>query len=168
MAAARNSASVHLRRIAQGEPLRDPQQVLIAAFSAPDYPYCIKNLTRWQIDPQAYLDGLDQVRSRPSMIVSSSLTLVLGQIIDTLIPESEIYKRSLRALRKASGIYGLLPTSHLMPPGLAAVNKRPFASGGFADVWKVRDMSNQTFAAKRIRVYEVDNIENVKKVLRVR
>ena len=69
----RDSASVHLRLIAQGEPLDDPQQVLIAAFTALDYPDCIGNLTRWQIDPQAYLDGLDQVVP-VCLLASSSLT----------------------------------------------------------------------------------------------
>jgi hypothetical protein len=54
-----------------------------------------------------------------------------------------------------------------MPPGLATVNKRPFAAGGFADVWKARSRNNQAFAVKNIRVYEVDNLENMKKVLRV-
>ena len=54
-----------------------------------------------------------------------------------------------------------------MPPGLATTNKRPFAAGGFADVWKARSRDGQAFAVKNIRVYEVDNLENMKKVLQV-
>ena len=79
----------------------------------------------------------------------------------------DIRKRSLRALRKACGIYGILPVSHLVPPGLTTTGRRPFASGGFADVWKARNAGNQTFAVKRIRIYEVDNLEDMKKVLRI-
>ena len=167
MAAPRDSAVVHLRRISKGVP-RDPQQVLTAAFTAIDYQDCINNLAQWHIDPQAYINGLDQVGSRLSMLVGDPLTPVLRQILDTLSPESDIYKRCLRALRKVCGIYGLLPTSHHMPSGLTTVNKRPFASGGFADVWKARSRDNRTFAVKCIRIYEVDNFGDVTKVLRFR
>jgi len=166
MAAPRNSAAVHLRRISQGVP-RDPQRVLTAAFTATDYLDCINNLARWQIDPQAYVNGLDQVGSRLSVPASDPLTPLLHQILETLSPELDIHKRSLRALRKACGIYGLLPDSHLLPRGLTTVNKRPFASGGFADVWKARSRDNQVFAVKSLRVYEVDNFADVKKVLRL-
>ena len=165
MAATRNSAAVHLRRISQGVP-RDPQRVLTAAFTAIDYPDCIKNLERWRIDPQAYINGLDQVGSRPSVLASDPLTPLLDQILDTLSPHLDIYKRCLRALRKACGIYGLLPPSHFMPPGLTTANKRPHASGGFADVWRARNMDNQYYAVKHIRIYEVDNFADITKVLR--
>jgi len=163
MAATSTSAAVYLRRISQGVP-RDPQRVLTAAFTAIDYLDCIKNLPRWQIDPQAYINGLDQVGSRLSVVVSDPLTPLLRQILDILSPKLVIYKRCLRALRKACGIYGLLPASHILLPGLTTVHKRPFASGGFADVWRARSRDNQAFAVKHIRIYEVDNLEDVKKV----
>lgn len=166
MAATRNSAADHLRRISRGVP-RDPQRVLTAAFTATDYPDCIRNLAQLQIDPQAYINGLDQVGSRLSVLVSDPLTPLLHQILDTLSPELDIYKRCLRALRKACGIYGLLPASHFLPPGLTTVNKRPYASGGFADVWKARSRDNQAFAVKCLRIYEVDNLVEMNKVLRL-
>jgi len=164
MTAIRNSAEVHLRRISQGVP-RDPQRVLTAAFTTIDYLDCIKNLARWRIDPQAYINGLDQVGSRLSVLASDPLTPFLRQILDTLSPELGIYKRCLRALGEVCGIYGLLPASHFLPPGLTTVHKRPFASGSFADLWKARSMDNQVFAVKRIRIYEVDNLSDVNKVL---
>ena len=166
MAATDNSAAAHLRRISQGVP-RDPQRVLTAAFATSDYSDCIKDLARWQIEPQAYIDGLDRVGSRLSVLGSDPLTPLLRQILDTLSPKSDIYKRCLRALRKACGIYGLLPASHFLPPGLTTVHKRAYASGGFADVWMARSRDSQDFAVKCLRVYEVDNIEDVKKVLRL-
>jgi len=166
MTAPRNSAAVHLRRISEGVP-RDPQQVLTAAFTAIDYLDCIKNLARWQIDPQAYINGLDQVGSRLSVLVSDPLTPLLHQILDTLSPELDIYKRCLRALRKTCGIYGLLPASHFLSPEFIVVNKRPFASGGFAEVWKVRSRDNQTFAVKRLKIHEVDSLADMNKVLRL-
>ena len=138
--------------------------MLIAAFTASDYPRCIRNLKRLKIDPQEYIDNLDQVVSHVLVLVSDLLTPALRQIIDTLSPESDIRKRCLRALRKTCGIYGILPASHLMPPGLSTVGKRAFASGGFADVWKAMNTDNQTFAVKRIRIYEVDNLGEMTKV----
>jgi len=169
----RRSALAHLSRVSKNTvSSHEAQQVLTAAFTAPDYIGCIRNLRGCRIDPQAYIDGLDQVSSRLPVLMSSALTDTPHQIIDTLTPGSEIYKRSLRALRKACGIYGILPSSHLMPPALTLVTagtiKRPFASGGFSDVWKARNNSGQVFAIKHLRTYEVDNLSHVKKVFRVR
>jgi len=162
------SASVHLSRISERTVSpQEAQQVLTAAFTAPDYIECIKNLTVWEINPQAYIDGLDQVCSRPLVLITSTLTTAPHQIIDTLAPGSEIYKCSLRALIKVCGIYGILPSSHLVPPGLTLTTKRPFASGGFSDVWKARNDSGQVFSVKKLRTYEAVDLGQVKKVLRV-
>ena len=166
MAATRNTAAVHLRRVSQGVP-QDPQQVLIAAFTAIDYSDCIKNLPRWQVDPQAYINDLDQVGSHLFMLVSDPSTRLPCQILDTLSPELDIYKQCLRALVKVCGIYGLLPTSYIVPPGLTVVKKRPFASSIHAGVWKARNMDNRYFAVKHIYVYEVDDLMDLTGVLRI-
>ena len=165
----RRSASVHLSLISQKKVSpQDAQEVLAAAFSAHDYIDCIRNLTGWQIDPQEYIDGLDQVCSRLSMLVGIMLTAVPHQMINTLEPGSEVYYRCLRALRKTCGIYGILPASFRMPQGLTLVTtgkmKRPFASGGFSDVWKARNDDGQIFAIKHLRTYETDDLTHVKKV----
>jgi len=167
----RRSASVNLSLISQKRVApQDAQEVLTTAFSAHDYIDCIKNLTGWQIDPQAYVDGLDQVCSRLSMLVDI-LTVVPHQMINTLEPGSEVYYRCLRALRKTCGIYGMLPASFRMPQGLILVTtgkmKRPFASGGFSDVWRARDDDGHIFAIKNLRTYETDDFTHVKKVPRV-
>jgi len=145
--------------------------VLTAALSAHDYIDCIKNLTGWEIDPQAYVDGLDQVCPRLPVPMGVMLTAVPHQMINTLEHGSEVYYRCLRALRKTCGIYGILPASFCMSQGLNLVTtgkmKRPFASGGFSDVWKARGDDGQIFAIKHIRTYETDDLKNVEKVLRV-
>ena len=77
MATARSekSASAHLARISKKEvPPQDAQGVLTAAFTAHDYIECIENLRRRQIDPQAYIDGLDKVSSRLPILVEIMLT----------------------------------------------------------------------------------------------
>ena len=42
--------------------------------------------------------------------------------------------------------------------------KRPFASGGYSDVWKAKDDVGQIFAIKQLRIYVVNDFANVKKV----
>ncbi|KAF9642617.1 kinase-like protein [Thelephora ganbajun] len=144
------SASYYLSLISKGGmSSQDAQRALNAAFTAHDYIDRLKNLPGCGIDPQAYIDGLDR-------------------IIDTLGSEPELcHVRCLRALRKACGIYGLLPSSYTMPQRLALVTttnmKRPFASGGFSDVWKARGSGGEIFAIKRLRIYEVDDLQRVKK-----
>ena len=166
----RKSASIHLSRISQNTVSpREAQQVLTDAFAADDYIEGMENLTRWKIDPQGYIDGLDRVCARLFILIGSTLTTVPRQLIDTLVPGSEIYHRSLRALRRAYGIYGLLPTSHLISEQLSLEPvgrmKRPFACGGYFDVWKARNDSGQIFAIKEFRTYEGDNLQHVRKVL---
>ena len=168
----KGSASDHLSLISRNKVTpQDAQRVLTAAFTADDYIDCIKDLPSLEINPQAYVDGLDHVSSRLSMLAGSVLTAVPHQIIDTLPPGSEIYHRCLRALRKACGIYGILPASYLMSQGLTLVTtsamKRPFASGGFSDVWKARSDDGLIFAIKHIRTYETDDLKHMKKVPRV-
>jgi len=166
------SASVHLTRISKKEVSpQDARGVLMAAFTARDYIKCIDDLKSLQIDPQAYIDGLDQVWFRPPILVGTMLITVPHQVISELPPGSEMYYRSLRALRKTCGIYGILPASFCMPQELTLVTtgkmKRPFASGGFSDVWKARDKNGRIFAIKHLRTYETDDLTRMKKVLRV-
>ncbi|KAF9651826.1 kinase-like protein [Thelephora ganbajun] len=145
----RMSAADYLSLISKNRvSCRDAQRVLTAVFAAHDYIDCLGNLPGWSIGPQKYIDGLDR-------------------IIDTLSPGSEFYHRCLRALRKTCGIYGLLPSSYIMPQGLVLVTtrnvKRPFASGGFSDVWRARGNGGQFFAIKHLRTYEVDDLQHIGK-----
>ena len=93
-------------------------------------------------------------------------------MISTLPPGSEIYYRALRALKKTCGIYEILPTSYRMSQGLALTTvgkmKRPFASGGYSDVWKARNDAGEVFAIKHLRTYQTDDLTNAKKVPCVR
>ena len=90
------------------------------------------------------------------------------QIIDNFTIDSDLRKRCIRALRKTSGLYGILPNSHVIPFTLNKTSKRPFASGGFSDVWRLTDEKspNLAFAVKALRVYEKDPLEKVNKVRR--
>ena len=58
----RRSASVPLSLISQNAVSpREALRVLTDAFAADDYLECIADLTKLDIDPQAYIDGLDRV-----------------------------------------------------------------------------------------------------------
>ena len=167
----RRSAAVQLTLISKNEiSPQDAEHVLTAAFTAEDYSDCIKDLNGCEIDPQAYIDGLDRVSSRMLMFPSSILTFILHQIIDFLKPRSENYRSGLLALQKACGIYGLLPSSYIKPEPLTlmtAGSKRPLASGGHADTWKAMDSGGSIFAVKQLRLYEGDDIEDIKRVPRI-
>jgi hypothetical protein len=66
------STASHLRSIANGD-LTVPQvitQKLTDALTADDYSGCIKDLPSINIEPQAYIDGLDKVRFRSFFIIS--------------------------------------------------------------------------------------------------
>ena len=165
----RRSTSIHLSRISQNTVSpQEAQQVLTDAFTADDYFECLENLTGWKIEPQGYIDGLDRVCASLVILTGSTPITVPQQLIDTLESGSEIYHKSLRALRRTCGIYGLLPASHLISERLSLVitgqMKRPFASGGYSDVWKARNDGGQIFAIKQLRSYEADNLRHLKKV----
>ena len=167
----RRSASAYLSLISQKEvSQKDAQEVLTTAFLAHDYIDCIKNLTGWKIDPQAYVDGLDQVCPRLPVPVGVVLTAVPHQMLNTLEHGSEVYYRCLQALRKTCGIYGIPPASFSVSQRLTLVTTggagRPFASGGFYDVWKARGDDGQIFAIKHFRTYETDDLTRTKKVPR--
>ena len=58
------SASILLDEIARWDGLSpDIEQVLDAAFDAKDYPDCIIDLPKRNIDPLSYLNNLDKVGS---------------------------------------------------------------------------------------------------------
>ena len=106
------------------------------------------------------------------MFVGAVLIAVPHQIISTLSSGSDDdYYHSLRELRRACGIHGVLPTSFKLPHGLTLVMpnsmERPFASGGFSDVWKARDDKGEIFAVKHFRTYRGDSLMYVKKVFLV-
>jgi len=159
------SAAGYLHPIADGR-LRSPQEItttLTNALGAADYSGCIKDLRRVGIDPQSYIDGLDEVCPCFGSSFVPLHSWALGyQAIDILSHESDIYERCVRALSKVCGIYGLLPDSHKVRSGLT-VGEHAVASGGFSDVWKADDGIGGVFAVKVLRMYQ-NNAERVKKV----
>ena len=167
----RGSAALQLALISQSKVSpQDAEHVLAAAFMAEGYSNCIKDLPRCGVDPQAHIDGLDRVGFRILVCTTSTLTPTILQMIGTLSPTSEIHRSGLLALQKACGIYRLLPPSCIKPEPLTLIStdsmKRPFASGGFSDLWEAKDANGWAFALKKFHVNMADSLERVKKVIR--
>lgn len=76
------STASYLRSIAD-EDLTAPQvitRILTDAFAADDYSDYIKDLSSINIEPQAYIDGLDKVSSCSFFISSRSLFTTSGDL----------------------------------------------------------------------------------------
>ena len=70
--------------------------------------------------------------------------------------------RCFRLLCKVSPAQGVLPKSYLLPE-VTLSSDIPFASGGFADVWKGQQDGNQV-CVKAFRTQPVANLDKVKRV----
>jgi hypothetical protein len=167
MASQTDSASSSLNEIANWDGKSQAiYEVLATAFGARDYLDCIKNLQVRGIDPGSYINNLDKVRSRPISSLRTQPLTVWAQIIECLPVDSDLRRRCLRALRKTSGFYGIIPDSYTIAHPLSKPGPRAFASGGFSDVWRLHHEQdpNVTFAVKSLRVYEKDPVDKINKV----
>lgn len=70
--------------------------------------------------------------------------------------------RCFRILRKVSPARGILPKSYF-PSGVTLLDYIPYASGGFADIWKGKQDGNQV-CVKAFRVQTAVNLDKVKRV----
>lgn len=72
-------------------------------------------------------------------------------------------KSYLNYLQKLCGASGVLPASFMLTDGFDHIDQRPFASGGFADVYKAT-YKGQPVVAKALKTAHVNDLENVHKV----
>ena len=71
--------------------------------------------------------------------------------------------RCFKALRKVSPAHSILPESYF-PAGVTLNDSIPYASGGFADVWKGERNGNQV----RIKAFRAQALVDPDKIKRVR
>ncbi|KAF9644871.1 kinase-like protein [Thelephora ganbajun] len=121
-------------------------QVLTTVFAAEDYLDCIRDLGKRNIDPQMYINSLDQ-------------------IIDILPIYSGVRKLCIQALTETCILYQLLPTSYTFASRLSESSSTPFASGRHASVWKITNDEGAVFALRALCVYETDPVESYYKRL---
>ena len=160
-------AATFLRKVADWDGNSpDIDQALTAAFEADDYLDCVNDLEAQNIDPSSYINGLDEVSSYPTQKQRACFITMRCQIIDSLPVDSNLRRRCIRALRKTCGLYGVLPTSHIVSFPLAKLGKHHFTSGASADVWKFAsgESYDRVFAVKSFRVHEESSVEKIDKV----
>jgi hypothetical protein len=153
----------HLRLIASGH-LTSPGAItatLTDAFGAGDYSAGLKSLHSVGLDPQSFIDGLENVCPRTPLWSDVYSRAVRFQAIDILSPGSDLHERCVREQSRACKIYGLLPASYKVKATLA-MSEHAVASGGFSDIWKATNENGEVFAIKVFRLYE-SNVVQVKK-----
>jgi len=150
-----SSAVTRLRHITD-KPLTSSQAItrmLADAFAAKDYLTCVKSLKSVDIDPQEYIDGLEQVRSR-SVISSTTRSWGLEyQAIDILSPESDMYNLCVRELSRVCGIYELLPESHKIN-SILTMGQHTVARSGYSNLWRAMNKSGEHFAVRVLRIHQ--------------
>jgi hypothetical protein len=70
--------------------------------------------------------------------------------------------RCFRILRKVSPAQGVLPKSYF-PPGVTLSDIIPYASGGFADIWKGQQ-DGKPVCVKAFRTQTAANLDKIKRV----
>ena len=70
--------------------------------------------------------------------------------------------RCFRVLRKVSPAHAVLPKSYY-PPGVTLTDTIPYASGGFADIWK-GDQDGTQVCIKAFRTQTAGNLDKIKRV----
>ena len=75
-------------------------------------------------------------------------------------------RRCFRALRKAGGKTGVLPSGYQVLLDLRKQDSVPNAAGGYSEVWKAISPSGAAFALKVLRITLEDDISKIRKVLK--
>ena len=70
--------------------------------------------------------------------------------------------RCFRVLRKVSPAHGVLPRSY-HPVGVTLCDTIPYASGGFADIWKGQQ-DGETVCIKAFGTQTATNLDKIKRV----
>ena len=70
--------------------------------------------------------------------------------------------RCFKILRKVAGTHGILPDSYYLV-GVTLNDTIPYASGGFADIWKGLS-AGQMVSVKAFRTQTVANLAKIKRV----
>jgi len=123
-----------------------------------EYKQCVANLQGddliWLVD---YLDEVCRCVAFPHS------QLKPAQALGEFDPSGPTFRKCLRELRSLCGARGILPTSYILSSHPLNINRHPFASGGFSDVYHgVLDGSR--VCIKRVRVYYRDGPGKATKV----
>ena len=113
-----------------------------------------------------FADKLDQVRlvgSDRSLLPLEFLRRILSQTLNQTGISQSSGKSYLKHLQRLCGASGILPASFMLTDGFDHIDQRPFANGGFADVYKAT-YKGQMVVAKALKTTSMDDLENVHRV----
>jgi hypothetical protein len=88
---------------------------------------------------------------------------VSAQSLDRLEPSSSAFRKCLRELKNLCGTRGIIPTSCTPLSQLLDISPKPFASGGYGDVFE-GTLNGSKICVKRVRVYSRDPPEKAMNV----
>ena len=103
------------------------------------------------------LDKVRPIRNPPSRAKTPG-----DQLVSSSTANPSLKNRCLRVLRKLSPSQGILPKSYY-PDGVTLSDTIPYASGGFADIWKGRRGEVQV-CVKAFRTQTTANLDKIKRV----
>ena len=84
------------------------------------------------------------------------------QVVSSPTVNPSLKNRCFRVLRKVSHSQAILPKSYY-PEGVTLSDTIPYASGGFANIWKGQRDGNQV-CVKAFRTQTAGNLEKIKRV----
>lgn len=115
-------------------------------------------------DAKKVINKLDKVRKASPPIQSLLMSVTQALDVATIAQNKNLWKGCLKFLCRICGHHNLLPRSYKLTFALQKGDK-PVGSGGFAEIWR-GFYNGQRVAVKVLRVYEADNIEEIRKVRR--
>ena len=139
------------------EPLRFPGQLAIL-LDDKQFKGSIPDLR--DDDAQWLVDSLNTVGTAS---YTNSRFLNSAQALGSFSSDNPLHRKFFHVLRLVCGIRGILPTLVLLSIDSLRASGRPFATGGYCDVWK-GTLGDKEIAIKALRVYNEDGTSIIRKV----
>ena len=107
------------------------------------------------------MEALDKVRLH-SFVPAMGAKTPGDQVVSSPTVNPNLKNRCFKVLRKVSPSHGILPKSYY-PEGVTLSDTIPYASGGFADIWKGQQDGNHV-CVKAFRTQTKANLDKIKRV----
>ena len=108
------------------------------------------------------VETLDKVHGLLSSVLVVSAKTPHDQVVSSPTVNPSLKNRCFRVLRKVSHSHAILPKSYY-PEGVTLSDTIPYASGGFADIWKCQRDGKQV-CVKAFRTQTTENLDKIKRV----